>query len=155
MLGRPLVGQRVIDIITVVRALSKHEETAGRSIFVAASGKLTVPAIFAAALEPLIAGVYLNGGLVSFRSIVETEVYTHPFANFVPNLLNHTDLPDIVAAIAPRQVTLSAVIDAQGFAVKTDNLNEIYATAKGAGNLSIEPSGEWSARSLVAYGNRT
>lgn len=155
MLGRPLVGQRVTDIITVVRALSKHEGTAGRSIFVAASGKLTVPAIFAAALEPLIAGVYLNGGLVSFRSIVETEVYTHPFANFVPNLLNHTDLPDIVEAIAPRQVTLSAVIDAQGFAVKTDNLNEIYAAAKGAGNLSIEPSGEWSALSLVAYGNRT
>jgi len=155
MLGRPLVGQRVTDILTVIRALSKHEGTAGRSIYVAASGKLTVPAIFAAALEPSIAGVYLYGGLVSFRSIVETEIYAHPFANFVPNFLNHTDIPEIVATITPRPVVLSGVIDAQGIAVKAEKLKEIYSAAEGAGHLSIEPTGEWSATSLVAYGNRT
>jgi hypothetical protein len=150
MLGRPLVGQRVTDVLTVVRALSKHPGTVGRSIFVAASGKLTVPTIFAAALEPLIAGLYLHGGLVSFQNVVETEVYTHPFANFVPDLLKHTDLPELIATLAPRQVTLAGVVDARDIAMDSAALRKVYAAAN-AGNISIEPEGEWSAKLLVSY----
>jgi hypothetical protein len=150
MLGRPLVGQRVTDVLSIVRALSKYEDTAGRTIFVAASGKLTVPAIFAAALEPSIAGLYLHGGLISFQSIVETEVYTHPFANFVPNLLKHTDLPELIAGLAPRQVVIAGATDARGFAVKGPAASKIYA----GGNSSIQADGDWSARSLVSYASQ-
>jgi dienelactone hydrolase len=148
-LGRPLVGQRVTDLLAVVRALAKDDGMAGRSIFVAASGKLTVPAIFAAALEPSIAGLYLHGGLVSFQNVVETQIYHHPFANFVPNLLNHTDLPDLVAALAPRRVVLAGVVDASGDAMKEPAVADAYRAAKG--NVSIEMRGDWSAKSLVAY----
>jgi hypothetical protein len=120
---------------------------------VAASGKLTVPAIFAAALEPMIAGLYLNGGLVSFQKVIETEVYHQPFANFVPDLLKHTDLPDVVAGLAPRKVTLAGTTDAKGLAMPAAGVTEIYAAAKQAGNISIEAAGEWSAKSLVTYLN--
>jgi dienelactone hydrolase len=150
MLGRPLVGQRVTDILTVVRALTKHESVAGRTIVVAAAGKLTVPAIFAAAVEPLIAGLYLHGGLISFQSVVETELYTHPFANFVPHLLKHTDLPELVAALAPRKAVLAGAIDARGFAVQEPALRKVYA----ADNVSIEQRGGWSALALVSYAGR-
>lgn len=151
MLGRPLVGQRVTDVLAVVRALSKHQNMAGRPIFIAASGTLTVPAIFAAALEPLIAGLYLQGGLVSFQNIVETEVYNHPFANFVPDLLNHTDLPELIAALAPRKVAITGAVDAAGVVMKTAALHDVYATANRAGNISLEQDGEWSAKVLISY----
>ena len=78
----------------------------------AARSKLTVPALFAAALDKNITELYLAGGLVSFRSIVDTENYDHSFANFVPGLLRHTDLPDVAAALAPRPVTLAGTMDA-------------------------------------------
>ena len=58
--------------------------------------------------------MYLADGLISFRSIVETEVYKYPFGNFVPNLLAHTDLPELTASLAPRRVTLAGAIDGAG-----------------------------------------
>ena len=98
ILGKPLAGQRVTDILSIVRGLRSRAELARRRVLLAARGVLTVPALFAAALEPAIDGLYLADGLISFRSIVETEVYKYPFGNFVPNLLAHTDLPELTAS---------------------------------------------------------
>ena len=88
ILGRPLLGQRVADILALVAGLRKHPALGGRPVVVAARGKMTVPAIFAAALDPNISELYLERGLVSFRSIVDTEIYDHSFANFVPDMLS-------------------------------------------------------------------
>lgn len=151
MLGRPLVGQRVTDILAAVRALSKLPATAGRPIFLAASGKLTVPAIFAAALDPSIKAIYLHQGLTSFESIVDSETYNHPFANFVPQFLNHTDLPELVAGLSPRKVILSGSVDGQASPVSEAKLLDTFAAAKNAGNLTIQTKGEWSAKALVSF----
>jgi hypothetical protein len=90
ILGRPLLGQRVTDILAVLQALSNYPALAGRKLRVAAQGKMTVPAVFAAALAPRVDSLYLAGGLISYRSLVDTEDYSHSFANFVPKLLEHT-----------------------------------------------------------------
>jgi cephalosporin-C deacetylase-like acetyl esterase len=95
MLGKPLLGQRVVDIVAVVRAL-------GTNVIVAAAGKMTVPAIFAAAIEPAIGKVYVSGGLESFRSLVEAESYDHTFANFIFDMLHHTDLPQLRAHLGSK-----------------------------------------------------
>jgi dienelactone hydrolase len=105
MLGRSLLGQRVTDLIAVIEALSAGEW--GSTPLLAARGALTVPALCAAFLTPKIAGLYLTDHLVSWRSLVETENYHHPFANFIPNILRFTDLPAIAAALAPRKVTIA------------------------------------------------
>jgi dienelactone hydrolase len=104
ILGKPLAGQRTTDLLAVVQGLRSH----GRRMVLAARGHVTVPALFATALEPAIDAVYLAGGLASFQSIVDTEDYNHPFANFVPGMLLHTDLPDLMRAIAPRRVVMDA-----------------------------------------------
>jgi dienelactone hydrolase len=105
MLGRSLLGQRVTDLMAVIEALSAGEW--GRAPLLAARGALTVPALCAAFLSPRIAGLYLTEHLVSWRSLAETEMYDHPFANFVPNVLRSTDLPEIAAALAPRRVVIA------------------------------------------------
>ena len=48
--GRPLLGQRVADILALAAGLRKHPALGSRRIVVAARGRMTVPAIFAAAL---------------------------------------------------------------------------------------------------------
>jgi hypothetical protein len=84
MLGRSLLGQRVTDFIALIKALSAGEW--GGTPLLAARGQLTVPALCAAFLAPQIAGLYLTEHLISWRSLVETEMYNHPFANFIPNV---------------------------------------------------------------------
>jgi hypothetical protein len=143
----------VTDILAFVACLRRYPECAGRSIHIAALRKLTVPALFAAALDPKIESIYLAGGLVSFQDVVNTEFYSHPFANFVPGLLNHTDLPDIAASIAPRRITLAGFVDAKGFAMPGDAVRAQYQSANEKGNLLVRERSEWSVESLVSYAN--
>jgi Acetyl xylan esterase (AXE1) len=145
ILGKTLVAQRVTDILAVVSALRKHSATAGRPIRIAASGKLTVPALFAAALDTEIEGLYLSGGLASFRSVVDSESYDHPFANFIPGLLNHTDLPEIASSLAPRRIILAGPVGARGETLTPEAARQIYA------NAVIEPNAQWSAARLISY----
>jgi hypothetical protein len=146
ILGPPLVGQRVTDILAVVQALANYQPLAGRKIRVAAQGRMTTPAVFAAALGPRVDSLYLSGGLVSYRNIVDTENYSHSFANFVPGLLRHTDLPEAIAGLAPRRVTLAGSVDATGRPAAEGVVNAAY---KAAGNVRIVARGEWSADAIV------
>jgi dienelactone hydrolase len=112
VLGQPLLAQRVRDVLATVNAVLSH--LGAKQIKVAARGALTVPALFAAAIDDRIAELHLAGGLISYRSIIEMEEYTHPFANFVPGILSHTDLPEIAASLAPRHVVLAGPVNAAG-----------------------------------------
>jgi hypothetical protein len=147
ILGKPLLGQRVTDILALVAALRKNPSTAGRRIRVAAGGKLTVPALFAAALDPGIDALYLSGGLTSFRDVVETEIYSLTFANFVPGFLNHTDLPEVAAGIAPRKIVLAGTVNAKGESADASAVRLQYT----ADNISIEPDAKWNIERLFAF----
>jgi cephalosporin-C deacetylase-like acetyl esterase len=87
MLGKPLVGQRAADLVAFARCFER--------VALAASGTMTVPALFAAALEPRIESVYLFDGLESYRSLVEADEPRHPTANFVFGVLQYFDLNDV------------------------------------------------------------
>ena len=145
--GRPMSGQRVTDILSIVKGLRSRPEFARRRVVVAARGVLTVPALFAAALEPAIDGLYLAGGLISFRSIVETEVYKYPFGNFVPKLLAHTDLPELTRALAPRRVTLAGMVDAAGNRLPVETVRSEFS---GASNVRVQPEPAWTRSDILS-----
>lgn len=142
MLGRPLLGQRVTDLLTLVRSLKGRQEIA-----LAARGSMTVPALCAAALEPAISVVYLSGGLVSFQSIAETENYQYPYGNFVPGFLNHTDLPEIATSINPRRIVIAGATDGTGKGMPADTVRSVYRATK---NVEIRPDGDWTVAALAA-----
>lgn len=147
VLGKPLAGQRVTDILSIVRGLRSRAEFGRRRVILAARGVLTVPAQFAAALEPAIDSLYLADGLISFRSIVETEVYKYPFGNFVPNLLAHTDLPELTASLAPRRVTLAGAIDAAGNRLAAEVVRAEFSSAS---NIRILPEPTWNPSDILS-----
>jgi len=147
ILGKPLVGQRVTDLLGMAAAMRAHEAAKGRRVVAAASGKMTVPAVFAAALDPGIDSLYLAGGLISYRSIVETEEYTHPFANFVQGVLAKTDLPQLAASLAPRRVRLAGAVDAAGKPVDPTEARRIYAQAA---NVEVVPEAKWTVETFLA-----
>jgi hypothetical protein len=129
----------------VLQALSNYPSLAGRKVRLAAQGKMTVPAAFAAALAPRVDSLYLAGGLISFRSIVDTEDYSYPFANFIPKLLEHTDLPEVIAGLAPRTVALAGTVDGAGKRIEAKRVGEIY---RAAGNVRILERADWSIETL-------
>jgi cephalosporin-C deacetylase-like acetyl esterase len=96
MLGRPLLGQRVTDLIAVRRAVAPD------GAIVAARGAMTVPALLAAALDPGIRKALLSGGIVSYRSLLEGDEVPAPLANLFFGALRVTDLPQLRKALVSR-----------------------------------------------------
>jgi dienelactone hydrolase len=144
MLGKPLVGQRVTDILALQEALRHHAGVAGRPLVVAARGEMTVPAQFAAALDSNLSVLYLSGGLLSFRNILETEYYNHPFANFVPGILQHTDLTELPG---PKRTILAGTVDAAGHPAPIDSVKTAYSKPT---NVEIVPESRWDLATLSA-----
>ena len=145
ILGKPLAGQRVTDLLAVVQGLRSRPDLKGRRLILAARGFPAVPALFAAAIEPAIDGLYLSGGLVSFQSIVDTEDYDHPFGNFVPNLLLHTDLPELAASMAPRRVVLAGAVDGAGHRLAPDEVRKHYSAA----HVEVLPDALWDSPGIL------
>ncbi len=144
ILGRPLAGQRATDILAVAAALRARPEAKGRRLVVAARGSMTVPALVAAAIDQRIDSVILAQGLISFQSVVETEDYQASFANFVPRLLEHTDLPEIGASIHPRPLVLGGALNGGGVAVEPAKVRALYPRAK------IAEGRLWTAETLIS-----
>jgi dienelactone hydrolase len=143
--GKPLLGQRVTDILALAAALRAHPALRGLRLKVAASKRLTAAALFAAAMDPAIGELYLAGGLLSFRNVVETERYSAPFGSFVFGILQHTDLPEAAAALAPRRVCLAGTVDATGVALEVSAVRALY----GGEHIVIRPEAKWDVEAVV------
>jgi dienelactone hydrolase len=149
MLGKSLLGQRVTDILALAQALRSHPAAKDRRFVIAARETMTVPALFTAAVDAGIESLYLSGGLVSFRSIVETESYTHPLANFLPGLLEHMDLPAVAASVAPRAITFAGGVNGAGEGMDSSALRRVYQHAS---NVRISPPRAWDLAALSDLG---
>ena len=145
ILGKPLVGQRATDILALAAALRAHPALRGAPLKVAALSRLTAPALLAAAMDPAIGELYLAGGLISYRSIVETERYSAPFASFAFGMLRHTDLPDVAASLAPRRVCLAGAVDGAGDTMEVAAVRAVY----GGEHIAVLPEAKWDAEALA------
>lgn len=114
LVGRTIVGLRADDILrTVAWAATRPDVDAGR-IAVHARGATAVAVLHAAVLEPRIQSVRSEGMLASYRAIIDEELHRDASEVLVPGALAHYDLPDLIAAIAPRRVEIIAPVDAMG-----------------------------------------
>ncbi|HLK20781.1 MAG TPA: acetylxylan esterase [Bryobacteraceae bacterium] len=145
MLGRSLLGQRVLDLLALIEALATAEW--GTAPLLAARGQLTVPALCAASLLSKVGGLYLADHLLSWRSLAETENYQHPFANFIPDVLRSTDLPQIAATIAPRKIVLAGVLDGAGKSLTAAGAKRLYTSS----NIEIRQEAAWDSDALSSF----
>ena len=145
ILGKPLLGQRVTEILALAAAIRVHPALRGLSIKVAAMSRLTAPALFAAAMDTRIGELYLAGGLVSYRSVVETERYSAPFGDFVFGILQHTDLPEVAASLAPRRVCLAGTVDG---AANTMDVAAVRAAYSGP-HIVVRPDAQWAVEAFL------
>jgi hypothetical protein len=89
-------------------------------------------ALFGALFHDDIDSVRIRGGLVSFRSILDSPFLYVPHDAMIPGALTAGDLADVVAALAPRPVQLEALVDGLNRRVTRDELARRYAPATAA-----------------------
>jgi cephalosporin-C deacetylase-like acetyl esterase len=110
-MDRSLFGMRVGDVMRCVDYMLARwpGDQRVKTVGVGMGG---LWALFAAALDRRIESVVAIGALASYRMLAEADRYLHGADILVPGLLREFDLPEIVAAIAPRAVTIAGPVDA-------------------------------------------
>jgi dienelactone hydrolase len=124
--GRSLVGMRCFDIQRAVDYLLTRKEIDGRRISAAGFGSGGLLVLYAAALDERIGAAVSIASLGTYRSITETELYTHAPSEFVLGALRHFDLPGVAAATAPRPLALINTVDAAQRPLALDQCRTAY-----------------------------
>ncbi len=139
-LDRPLLGQRVSDLLAV------RERVAGKNeVEAVGAGKGGPIVLHAAALDRRIAGVRLERSLLSWTAVCETPRGRDQLTGVVPGALALYDLPDLAALLAPRPLTIRTAVDPLGKPVRPETLRQSHAAvttayerAGAGGRLKLE-----------------
>ncbi len=112
-LGRPLLGQRVGDLLSVLAAINLNDEAPG-GISLLGHGTAGPIALHAAVLDPKIKALTLDGSITSWSEVVRTPLTKDQLTNVVPGALASYDLPDLAAAFAPRPLDIRSPVGPAG-----------------------------------------
>ena len=128
-LARPLLGQRVTDILAVLEGFKagSGSNSGFRLIGVGAAGPIV---LHAAWLDDKgsIKEVVLERSLVSWGEVVANGISRDQLGNVVPGALQVYDLPDLAARLAPRPLRIQAPVDAMGQPISEAEMRRAYAT---------------------------
>jgi dienelactone hydrolase len=125
MTDRPLFGQRVYDVLRALDCLWRRiyigvQIDKGR-IACLGRGAGGLLALYAAALDERLAAAALWETPFSYRSLI-TERPGFPASVYLFDVLNHFDLPDLMAALAPRPLLLAGPVDGGRRLVSADEV---------------------------------
>ncbi len=139
LIGRTFVGMRAADIVRAVDLLAADPRVDAGRIYGLGRDAGAVPLLHAAVFDPRIQKLALEGLLLSYESVASHRVHRGVFENVVPGVLRHYDLPDLVAALAPRPVAIANVVDPLGQRVPLAEAARLYRGARVAERKPDEP----------------
>ncbi len=129
--GSPVVGQRVHDVMRAIDYLAGRADLNAGQLRMIGSGSVAIAAQMAAFLDQRVQSLLLEGSLISFASLIDTPDYSLDLSWFVPEILQHMDLPDIAAGLAPRPCWIRNSVDAGGTTLDAATVEQRFL---GAGN---------------------
>jgi cephalosporin-C deacetylase-like acetyl esterase len=127
--GRNLVGMRARDISRGVDLLAGRSEVDASRIRALGQDAGGIPALHAAVLDPRIAGVALEGMLISYRAVVEQRIHRGIAEQVIPGILKTYDLPDLAKLAAPRPVWIVDAMDPVGQLLPLERVRAEYPHA--------------------------
>jgi hypothetical protein len=155
LLGTSLVAMRAEDIARGLDLLAGRPEVDAEKLYGMGVGAATVPLLHAAFRDARLKKVILEGGLVSYDSVETSKIQRGIVESVIPGVLKAYDLPDLVAALAPRPTWIVDARDGMGYRVNIAKVRQEYAGAAEAfkssgaeGGLHIkvtEPKDEFGA----------
>lgn len=144
-LGRPLLGQWVVDVRRLLDALHQSDGSLPKEILVAGAGPAGLVAVSAAALDPRITRVATSRMLASYVS--EEPYQGQRLGIMVPGILRHAgDIPHLAALVAPRPLVVAGGVTGGGQPLDQAALDaafaftrQVYQAEDAAGKLQVLP----------------
>jgi hypothetical protein len=130
-IGRPLLGQRVTDLLVLLESLNSRKDsmcTAGFELV--GSGPAGLAVLHAAALDEhgLIRGITLEQSLFSWADVVQKGVSSNQIGSAIPGVLRYYDLPDLAARLEPCPLNIRFPVDAMDHPVSRNDLQTVFAS---------------------------
>ncbi len=150
--GRPIFGQRVADVRTVVRYL-EHSGNDGSGIYVWARGVSAIYAVLSATLTDSITGLVLEEPLLTFEQVVTTKVPAYQHEIILPGVLEQFDLPQVYRALCPMKIALINPLAGDKSRVSQEQAELAYRRIAQTYNRLVKPD-NWSIHANVDDGAR-
>ena len=126
VLGKPVIGQRVWDILRALDYLGTRPDVDSSQIRILGRKSAAIAAAMATLLDDRVRSILIREAIPAYQSIVDAEDYTVSLDWFLPGILEHFDLPDILAAASPRPVWICDAVDSEGKAMTESKAREYY-----------------------------
>lgn len=127
-IGRTLVGMRMTDVMRGVDLLAARPDVERAKIYGFGKDAGALPLLHAAAMDDRISKIALEGMLASYQTLIQQRIHRQIFEQIIPGVLRSYDLPDVVAAIAPRPVWIVNGVNALGQQMRLAELKKQYPT---------------------------
>lgn len=95
-IGKPILGQRVVDVMTVLDFIEQHEKLKNHNIKLIANGLYGPTAIHAAYLDNRIYRTEIYRSIKSFYNFLETPIQKDVYTNVLYGVLKFYDLQDLM-----------------------------------------------------------
>lgn len=153
-LQRPLLGQRVGDLLAVLQAMNKD---APAGIELVGVGPAGLVALHAAVCAPSIKSIKLEATLASWTEVTQQPMNFGQLEHVVPGALAVYDLPELAALLAPRALTVRQPVDPQGEPLSAAVAQKLYAPVRFAYDQAQPNAGfvlELANESVLEAGSR-
>ncbi len=130
MLGKPLLGQRVYDVLRSLDGISAVCGANCPEIHLLGQGRAALMVLFAGALDERVESVTCDRMLVSYESLVVNKYFSHHPTSLIPNVLLSFDLPLVAGLIAPRPLVLDETVDPMKTVLPVASVRETYRPAE-------------------------
>jgi cephalosporin-C deacetylase-like acetyl esterase len=113
VLGKPALGQRVWDFARCLDYLESRQEVERENIRVVGVRGGALTALMGSLLDERPRSILCESGLADFRSVVASQEYAWGLTWYISGILCEFDLPDLIAAFAPRPIWFLNVVGAE------------------------------------------
>jgi hypothetical protein len=137
MVGRPLVGIRMNDIVRGLDVLKELNVGIPDGVLGIARGRIGTTLLHAAVIDSRLSRLIVEGNLVSYQAVGASPIHRNIDDLVVPAVLGQYDLPDLVAAVAPRPVMLRNLISPTGRPLFRAEMQAAYAYPLRAGKADV------------------
>jgi hypothetical protein len=132
LMNRTLAAMRARDIVRGLDVLAAQPQVDPSQLSGIGRHGAAVPLLYAAVFDARLKSISLEDMILSYDAVATTAMQRKVFEDIVPGALLEFDLPDLVGAIAPRQVWISDPVTPTGTPLPQSSLAGEYGNASKA-----------------------
>ena len=131
VLGKPIFGFQVFDVLSSLEYLLNRDDVKDDEVWLIGRHVGGMLVLHAGVLNnDKINGVIASDFLLSYRSMIRSIVYSWNFIELVPSVLSHYDLNELAAAMAPKNLLLTNLLNPLKKPASAEEVEDFYGFTK-------------------------